>query len=130
MIKIYAYGEVPNSEIFARNHTASDVADTVAAIIARVAAEGDAALLDYTRRFDRAELSSLAVSAGELEEAIAAVEPKFLEILREAAANIRAFHEKQVRQSFVVTGQGGIVTGQKITTIERVGLYVPGGTAA
>lgn len=130
MIKIYAYGEVPNSEIFARNHTASDVADTVAAIIARVAAEGDAALLDYTRRFDRAELSSLAVSAGELEEAIAAVEPKFLEILREAAANIRAFHEKQVRQSFVVTGQGGIVTGQKITPIERVGLYVPGGTAA
>ncbi len=130
MIKIYAYGEVPNSEIFARNHTASDVADTVTAIIARVAAEGDAALLDYTRRFDRAELSSLAVSAGELEEAIAAVEPKFLEILREAAANIRAFHEKQVRQSFVVTGQGGIVTGQKITPIDRVGLYVPGGTAA
>lgn len=130
MIKIYAYGEVPNSEIFARNHTASDVADTVAAIIARVAAEGDAALLDYTRRFDRAELSSLAVSAGELEEALAAVEPKFLEILREAAANIRAFHEKQVRQSFVVTGHGGIVTGQKITPIERVGLYVPGGTAA
>ena len=130
MIKIYAYGEVPNSEIFARNHTASDVADTVAAILARVAAEGDAALLDYTRRFDRAELSSLADSAGELEEAIAAVEPKFLEILREAAANIRAFHEKQVRQSFVVTGQGGIVTGQKITPIDRVGLYVPGGTAA
>ena len=130
MIKMYAYGEVPNSEIFARDSSGPDVAGTVAEIIARVAAEGDAALLEYTRRFDRAELSSLAVTPGELEEAMGAVEPEFLEVLREAAANIRAFHEKQVRQSFVVTGQGGVVTGQKITPIERVGLYVPGGTAA
>ena len=129
MIKIMNYGEVPNAEIFARENIASNVERAVSAIIADVRARGDAALLDYTARFDQVALTSLEVSQAEMEEAFAAVEPEFLEILREAAANIRLFHEKQVRNSFVIN-RGGVTMGQKIIPIQRVGLYVPGGTAA
>ncbi len=130
MIKIYRYGQVPNSEIFARDNIASGVEDTVAAIIADVRARGDEALYDYARRFDKAELAALEVTPAESEAALKAVEPEFLTILTEAAANIRAFHEKQVRNSFVISEKNGVVIGQKVTPIEKVGLYVPGGTAA
>lgn len=129
MIDLYTYGETPDEELFARNSAVTDVRETVSEIIRDVAANGDRALIAYAKKFDRAELTSLEVSAGEIDEAFAAVEPAFLEILREAAANIRAFHEKQVRNGFVLTETDGVVTGQKITPIERVGLYVPGGTA-
>ena len=130
MIKIYNYGEVPNSEIFARDNIASNVEGVVSEIIADVRANGDSALFAYARKFDKAELTTLEVTPEEIDEAFAAVEPQFLEILREAAKNIRAFHEKQVRQSFIINENRGVVTGQKITPIDRVGLYVPGGTAA
>ncbi len=130
MIKIYKYGEVPNSEIFARDNIASNVESVVTAIIADVAAHGDAALRAYAKKFDKADLQSLEVTPAEIEEAVAAVEPEFLSILEEAAANIRAFHEKQVRTSFVISERDGVVLGQKVTPIEKVGLYVPGGTAA
>ena len=129
MIKIYNYGEVSNEEIFARENIASNVEGIVTGIIAEVRARGDQALFEYTARFDKALLNSLEVSAEEIDEAFAAVDPEFLDILREAAANIRAFHEKQVRNSFVLN-RDGVVMGQKVTPIERVGLYVPGGTAA
>ena len=129
MIKIYNYGEVSNEEIFARENIASNVEGIVTGIIAEVRARGDQALFEYTTRFDKALLNSLEVSAEEIDEAFAAVDPEFLDILREAATNIRAFHEKQVRNSFVLN-RDGVVMGQKVTPIERVGLYVPGGTAA
>ena len=129
MIKIYNYGEVSNEEIFARENIASNVEGIVTGIIAEVRARGDQALFEYTARFDKALLNSLEVSAEEIDEAFAAVDPEFLDILREAATNIRAFHEKQVRNSFVLN-RDGVVMGQKVTPIERVGLYVPGGTAA
>lgn len=130
MIRIMEYGKIPNSEIFARVIPQADVEDAVAQIISTVRAEGDQALFDYTRRFDGAELASLAVTREEMEEAFQMVEPEFLEILEEAAENIRAFHEKQVRNSFVITERSGVVMGQKVTPIEKVGIYVPGGTAA
>ncbi|MBQ8324148.1 MAG: histidinol dehydrogenase [Clostridia bacterium] len=130
MIKIYPYGEVPASEIFSRRNPVSDVSEAVSAILADVASRGDKALYEYTAKFDKAELSSLEVSEAELEEAFASVEPSFLDILREAAENIRAFHQKQVRNGFMLNRDGGVVVGQKITPIEKVGLYVPGGTAA
>ncbi len=130
MIKIYSYGEVPNSEIFAREESISRVSDTVTDIIRTVREQGDAALFSFCEKFDGAKLSTLEVSDEEIEEAIAGTEEEFLEILREAAANIRAFHERQVRNSFVLSEQDGVVVGQKITPIEKVGLYVPGGTAA
>ena len=130
MIKIYSYGEVPASEIFSRRNPTADVSDAVASILAEVASRGDAALYEYTKKFDKAELSSLEVSAWEIDEAFASVEEDFLNILREAAENIRGFHSKQVRNGFMLNRDGGVVVGQKVTPIEKVGLYVPGGTAA
>lgn len=102
----------------------------VAEIIREVAVRGDEALLEYGRRFDKADLQTLEVSPQEMEEAFGAVEPEFIAILEEAAVNIRSFHEKQVRNSFVISEQDGVVLGQKVMPIERVGVYVPGGTAA
>ena len=130
MIKILKYGEVPNSEIFARGTASTDVSGIVTEIIEDVKQNGDAALIKYAEKFDKAILTSLEVTEAEIEEAFNAVEPKFLEIIRTAAENIRAIHEKQVRNSFIISEKDGIVTGQKVTPIEKVGLYVPGGTAA
>ena len=130
MIPIYEYGQVPNSEIFARDNIASNVEGAVTEILAQVAARGDEALREYTLRFDKADLTNLEVTEAEIDEAFTAVEPEFVEILRQAAANIRTFHEKQRRNSFVVADQPGVVLGQKIVPIQKVGLYVPGGTAA
>ena len=129
MIKIMKYGEVSPKEIFARGTAATDVSGIVRNIIDNVKANGDKALYEYCEKFDKAKLSSLEVSTEEIDEAFAAVEPQFIEILKEAAENIRTFHKQQVRQSFILNGDG-YVTGQKITPIEKVGLYVPGGTAA
>ena len=129
MIKIMNYGEVPNSEIFARDNIAANVEGVVAEIIAEVIKNGDDALRSYALKFDKAELDNLEVTEQEIQEAFANVEPQFLQILEEAAANIRAFHEKQVRNSFIVNQQDGVVVGQKVTPIEKVGVYVPGGTA-
>ena len=130
MIRIYEYGQVDPAEIFQRETPISRVEEPVAAILADVKRRGDEAVLEYTRRFDRCEIDALAVTEAEIEEAFAAVEPEFLEVLNKAAANIREFHTAQVRQSLVLTPRSGVVLGQRITPIERVGLYVPGGTAA
>ena len=130
MIKILKYGEIPNEQIFARSVPEVDVAAIVSDIIDNVRARGDAALKDYCAKFDRVELDALEVSPEEIEAAFEKVEPEFIEVLKRAAANIRAFHEKQVRQSFIMTERAGVVMGQKITPLDRVGLYVPGGTAA
>ena len=130
MIKIMKYGQVPSSEIFARVTPAVDVAGIVADILQDVRKNGDKAVLAYCAKFDKAELDTLEVSKQEIEEALTLVEPAFLEILKEAAANIRAYHARQVRNSFVMADKPGIVLGQKVTPIEKVGVYVPGGTAA
>ena len=130
MIKIYNYGEVSNSEIFARENISANVQDIVSDIISNVRKNGDKALFEYSLKFDKAELSSLEVSNEEIEEAFTLVEPKFIEILKEAAENIRAFHKRQVRTSFIINEKPGVVIGQKVIPIEKVGLYVPGGTAA
>ena len=130
MIKIYNYGQVPAAEIFARENPTANVSDIVADIIANVRARGDEALLEYARKFDRAELSSLEVTPEEIDEAMGLVEPVFIDILKGAADNIRAFHSRQVRNSFIINDKNGIVIGQKVMPIEKVGLYVPGGTAA
>lgn len=129
MIKIMKYGEVPNSEIFARSVPKIDVAGTVAEIIKNVRENGDKALFEYCEKFDKAQLSSLAVTKEEIDEALSLVEPEFLEILEKAAKNIRKFHSRQVRNSFIINDEDGIVIGQKIIPVDRAGLYVPGGTA-
>ncbi len=130
MISILKYGEVSNDEIFARVVPTVDVAGIVTDIIHNVRARGDAALYEYCEKFDKAKLTSLQVSPEEIEEALSLVEPRFIEILKTAADNIRLFHEKQVRNSFIINDRPGIVMGQKVIPVDRAGLYVPGGTAA
>lgn len=130
MIRILKYNEIENSEIFARVTPEFNVSEIVSDIIADVRQNGDAALFKYCEKFDKAKLSSLLVSKEEIDEALNSVEPEFLEILKKAAENIRKFHEKQVRSSFIINDTEGVVIGQKIIPVDRAGLYVPGGTAA
>ena len=129
MIRILKYGEAPNSELFIRSDALSNVSDTVAEILENVKRNGDKALIEYTERFDKVRLSSIEVSEDELKEALGKVEPEFMAVLERAAANIRAFHSRQVRTSFIINEQDGVVIGQKIMPIEKVGIYVPDGTA-
>ncbi len=130
MIKILKYNEVSADDIFARAESKINVEEIVADIIKNVRENGDKALYEYCEKFDKAKLSSLLVSNEEIEEAVSLVEPKFIDILERAAKNIRKFHEKQVRNSFIINDEDGIVIGQKIIPVDRAGLYVPGGTAA
>ncbi len=129
MIRIYQDGELSDSELLKRNEPRFDVAGVVAAILEDVRKNGDAAVLRYTEKFDGARLETMLVSEREMDEAMAVTEPEFLDTLRLAERNIREYHSKQLRNSFVFTRPGGVVMGQKVLPIERVGLYVPGGTA-
>ncbi len=130
MIKILNYNEVASKEIFARTESSINVEVIVSDIINNVRTNGDSALFEYCEKFDKAKLNTLLVTKEEIDESISMVEPKFIEVLEKAAANIRKFHEKQVRNSFIINDENGIVTGQKIIPVDRAGLYVPGGTAA
>ena len=130
MIKIMKYEDVPVEEIFARVNPTANVTDIVSDIIADVRKNGDKALYAYAEKFDKAQLSSLEVSPEEIDEAFASVEPRFLQILRDAAENIRVFHRAQKKNSFIINEKPGVIIGQKVIPIEKVGLYVPGGTAA
>ena len=130
MIKIMKFGSVPEKEIFSRSAPETDVAGTVKDIIADVRKNGDKALLYYTEKFDKAKLSSLAVTKEEIKEAADSVPAEFLRILNKAAENIRRFHEKQVREGFEIKGEDGVIIGQKVIPVDRAGIYVPGGTAA
>ncbi len=130
MIRILKYGEVAENEIFNRREESADVSAAVSEIIDSVKARGDEAIFEYSLRFDGAKLSSLEVSEAEIDEAMSSVSPRLIEVMTRAAENIRKFHSAQVRQSFVINDEDGIVMGQKIIPIDRAGLYVPGGTAA
>jgi len=105
MIKIMKYGEVAAEDIFARVVPEFDVCDIVSGIIKDVRENGDSALYKYCEKFDGAKLECLEVTREEIDEAVAAVEPEFLEILKKAAANIRKFHEKQARNSFIINDE-------------------------
>ena len=130
MIKIMKYGEVSPDEIFARVEPTVNVERIVTDIIADVRANGDKALYAYCEKFDKAKLTTLQVTKEEIDEAVASVDPGFIKILEKAAANIRKFHARQVRNSFIINDEDGILMGQKIIPVDRAGLYVPGGTAA
>ncbi len=130
MIKIYKYGEVSNADIFARDNPTANVSDIVSEIIENVKKNGDKALFEYSEKFDKATLSSLEVTEEEIEEAFRSVDKEFIEILKEANLNINDFHSRQWRGSFIINEKDGVITGQKVIPIEKVGLYVPGGTAA
>lgn len=129
MIKILKYGVDTDKDIFTRFTPQYGVEDVVAEIIETVRHDGDKALFAYNEKFDGAKVEALQVSKEEIEFALSDVSPEFVEIIKKAAANIRKFHSKQVRNSFIINDEDGIVIGQKITPIEKAGLYVPGGTA-
>ena len=130
MIKIYRYGEVSNEEIFARFSPTASVEGVVAEIIANVVKNGDSALKEYAKKFDGVTLDSLEVTKEEIDRAYDSADKEFIAVLEEAAVNIRQFHVRQVRDGFTIERENGVIVGQKITAIEKVGLYVPGGTAA
>ena len=130
MIKILEYNKVNKEEFFSRLSEKVDVSEIVTDIIENVKVNGDKALFEYCKKFDKADLTVLEVTKEEIDEAFGMVEERFIKIIETAAENIREFHQNQVRTSFVLNKKNGIVTGQKITPIEKVGLYVPGGTAA
>ncbi len=130
MIKIYEYNQVQKEAIFARFSPMASVAGAVSEIIQRVAEGGDSALKAYTAKFDGVELDSLEVTEAELSAAYEKADKDFLAVLAEASKNICAFHIRQKRDGFQIEREDGAIVGQKITPIEKVGLYVPGGTAA
>ncbi len=107
-----------------------DVSTVVAQIIARVQQQGDQALFQLIKEIDQVSLTSLTVSLGEVETAVQAVSPELLEVMEQAKENILAFHQKQVQQGFVLTKENGVVMGQRVLPLAKVGVYVPGGTAA
>ena len=113
------------------NHFA-EIEARVADIIANVKENKDAALFDYSEKFDHYHLTAdnIRVTDSEIEEAVAGVDPEFLRILKKAAENIRRFHEKQKRLSWIDTEEDGTILGQKFTPMEIAGIYVPGGKAA
>lgn len=130
MIRTFKYGEVSNEELFIRSALIDDVAPVVADIIENVRQRGDEALFEYTERFDGAKLDTLLVSREEIEQAVSEVGADYLAVLKKAADNIAEYHRNQIRTGFVMERENGVVLGQKVTPIERVGLYVPNGTAA
>ena len=130
MIKIYKFGEVDKDELFIRSDNKTGVAEIVEEIIDNVKQNGDDALFEYCKKFDKADLATLEVTEQEYYEAYKLVDFEFIEIIRKAKENIKDFHLRQVRQSFINDSTDGVICGQKIIPIEKVGLYVPGGTAA
>ncbi len=130
MIRILKEAETKREEIFAREDPVGSVEEPVRAILADVKANGDEALKRYTKEFDGVEIPTVEVSAGAIDEGFRAADPLLVDILYRAAERVAAFHQHQVRNSFLVNDEDGILMGQKILPLERVGLYVPGGTAA
>ena len=131
MIKIMNYqSSMEREDIFGSSEDAANVEEIVSDIIREVRSKGDEALFAYCEKFDHVTLSSLEVSPEEIEEAYASMEPEFLSILEEAKANIYDFHKHQLRNNFVINQKEGIILGQKVLPLARVGLYVPGGTAS
>ena len=130
MIPILDYEKTEESAIFQRNTPQSQVTEPVQKIIAQVRSQGDRALFHYTRLFDKVDISSLEVTGEELEAALEQTDKALLSVLSSAAENIKAYHSRQKRTGFSFSQEPGVVLGQKITPLEKVGIYVPGGTAA
>ncbi len=130
MIKIIKMADAKKEDILTRDiNTKSGVEDIVSDIIDNVRTNGDKALREYSLKFDRAVVENLEVTKEEIEEAYASEDKDFISTLEKARDNIHHFHSHQVRNNFIINDKVGVILGQKITPIEKVGLYVPGGTA-
>ncbi len=132
MIKTIEYSENLNleKELARSQFSYDDVNETVENILKDVKKRGDKALFEYTRKFDKVDLKTLEVSEEEIQKAFDTIDKELLEVIKYSHDNIKLFHEKQVRNNFIVKKENGVSLGQIINPIEKVGLYVPGGTAA
>ena len=130
MIRILKESETKREAIFAREDPVGSVEEPVREIIAQVRAKGDEALKRYTKEFDGVDITSVEVGQGAIDEGFRMADPMLVDILYRASERVAAFHQHQVRNSFLVNEEDGILMGQKIIPLERVGLYIPGGTAA
>lgn len=130
MIPIFEYEKNKNIAVFDRTEDAFDVSESVTNIINHVKKDGDVALFYYCEKFDKVKLTALEVTKEEIDEAFDAVEDSVIDIFKEAAENIRFFHQNQIREGFEVKKEDGIVLGQRVLPLEKVGVYVPGGTAS
>ena len=130
MIRILKESETKREAIFAREDPVGSVEEPVREIIAQVRAKGDEALKRYTKEFDGVDITSVEVGQGAIDEGFRMADPMLVDILYRASERVATFHQHQVRNSFLVNEEDGILMGQKIIPLERVGLYVPGGTAA
>ena len=129
-MKILNYEDIDKSTLFLRRLEDSGVEETVRKIIADVSQNGDEAMIAYAKKFDRAELTALEVTEEELNDALLSISPELLDAMQTAMENIHAFHSMQLREGFRLERPNGVYMGQKITPIEKVGLYIPGGTAS
>lgn len=125
---VYAKDITAKELVSARNADYADVEETVKAIIADVRARGDEALIDYARRFDKAEIPALKVSEEEISRAMERVGADYIRILERAAENIERYHRAELRSDFELK-YDGITAGQLFLPLESAGIYVPGGTA-
>ena len=130
MIRIMKYGVEREDEIFSRSSSSKDVSGVVSQILKEVQERGDKALIEYTAKLDGALIDTIEVPRKEIEEAAASMDGEFMRVLEKAAENIRKYHKRQVRNSYVMTEENGVVLGQKIVPVAVAGIYVPGGTAA
>lgn len=131
MIKIIKFSKnMTREDVFSAVEEKLNVSDSVSEIIDNVRKNGDKALFEYSERFDRAKLDSLVVSKEEIDFAYDSLDPDLIRIMEDAKKNIYAFHEKQKRTGFIIAENEGVVLGQRIIPIEKVGLYIPGGTAS
>lgn len=128
MIAIYKASDGP--AIFSRQDPVRSAEGEVRAIVENVRERGDAALKEYTKAFDGVELSSIELGQGAIDEGFRRADPYLVDILYRAAERIGAFHQHQLRSGFQTSDEAGVILGQKVTPLARVGLYVPGGTAA
>ena len=130
-MKIFSTEKDALETILARKQSETeDVSIVVSKIIDRVQQQGDHALFQLIEEIDHVRLDSLTVTRSEIEAAVQTVSPELLKVMKQAKENILAFHQKQVQQGFVLTKENGVVMGQRVLPLAKVGVYVPGGTAA
>ncbi len=129
-MKISRFSDVERSEILRRSDRDALISESVREIVDTVRRDGDSALISYTKKYDGAEICDIRVSEDEIRDAISSLDPLFISVLEKAAERIRDYHKRQKREGYVISENDGIVLGEKIVPLERVGIYVPGGSAA
>ncbi|NLV86859.1 MAG: histidinol dehydrogenase [Clostridiales bacterium] len=130
MIRILDASKISEKDIFLRDASMPDVSLAVSKLILQVREQGDKALFELTKTYDKVSLTELEVTEDERQKALKIADPKLMEILKEAAENIKFYHSRQLKSGYEIREKKGIILGQRVRPLEKVGLYVPGGTAS